>query len=862
MKTKQLLIISACLATLVGCTDESLLKKEKVVSGSQVSFKVGLSKNSDTRTVYAEDQNSDNTWSIYWIDGDKVNIYSPDLDSDQSPYKISVDGSTQNYATGITTVNANGIQWGDETPSEDNPVRFYSVFPESYKVSFGTLGETTTNTLTKNSDENEPVTANLNIRRNQIMYFTAISNHPTSRIGLPIDRASNTTLSDCQQNPDAIMYAQTKQTESGDVYLTYNPLSTALHFKIFDITGPNTDGTAVVYGFKLHAPEGVQLAGDFTATFNEDCTTAPTIKGNYETGDNEITISTLQDISGRYLTVSTADTRAVEFNVFVVPLDDIQITDEWWLEIETDYGDYYTNFTIATTESDDSDSDDSTDSQTGLLKPGYIHTFPLATINLQDGNYELNPDSWMSEIPDNVYVTELTIPGAWYATEEEYQGDVTIASLYDAGVRAFTIETKSSGSSGDTSGMVTPTQVVISGTQNNQTVYDGCYGGTAISSTIEQILTQVAKTPEEFAVLILSYADGGSNGQNTTYWNFWPGGIEEQIKTAMSQTYTTSSGASVSGTDLVFGQNDGLTFSPSTVVGDARGKLIIKINMDERFTESYTPTIPAIFSQASYTWVTDLDDTDVSELPLMSHGYWKSWQSYTDESNPGYAVNLNFSWDSIDTSLADHNDGLHFAYTNANRTYHIDENDTTTTVPSTVDIPTSVDRQNSINTIVNTSERIYNAGAHNVWFQIGAGGVRADKSTGSTYTNGGQHIAVHFNQFFYYLITAKIERNSPSPLGLVLCNYISQTATVTDKTSWSWSSWSNVLVGGGTIGGDYSNTFDGTELIEQILLINNLFYLQRDPNWTKTTTAEASVQSVSANHSSAFVTNTDTWTAF
>lgn len=835
MKLKNFLFVAVCATLLAGCSDDSLVKNKPVVPGSEVSFAVGLGKGS--RTVYGEETTQDDVkvWPIYWVNGDRVNIFSPDLESPASPYRISVEGNQQNYATGITTINANGIQWGDTQPTAETPVRFYSIYPLSYKVSFGELGEVRTNRLEKNTNateaESRPVIANLNIRRNQIVVFNqdiTAEPAPSTRIGQPIDRASNTSMADCQQNPDAIMFAQTLQTTGGDVELQYTPLSTAIHIKINDITVANStpDSTATVYGFKLTAEEGVQLVGNFTAEFSSDCRTAPTIKGNYQTGDNVINISTLDNVQGKYLEVSTNDTRPVEFNVFIIPQADIDIA-KWDLEIETDHGDYHTGLTI-----------DTENGGSGILHPGDMHKLNLATVDIS-GKMELKPESWMSEIPDNVYFTELTLPGAWYATSSEYQGsNVSIQSLYNAGVRAFAVETKVSSTLGWSG--YTPSSVILSGTGSR--VNSGqCYiGGTQLSGTISSLLQQVEKTPEEFAVLVLSYAQEGLAIRQTDF-DFWLGGLKTQIENGI--TSANSEGVT-DAASLIYGYSDGKILSVNTTVGDVRGKLIIKINMDSRFTASFDySSIPVLYANTSYEWVTAETDPNMpanqKDLPLMSHGYWKKWDIATD------TVNLSgsqFNWDEIGHLLTDDKDNIHMAYSNANRTKHLDSDQVTDSV--TYDIPTIVERQNAIETLIRISKDVYEGGAHNVWFQIGAGGVRANDASSSTGTGGGEHYALHFNPFLLSTIEQKIADNNPSPLGLVFCNYITKTVSGQVET------------------GAETTSVNGNALIKVILEMNNLFYLQRDPDWVKPGTQEAQqVKSVSPNHQSGYSVPTGSWEA-
>lgn len=884
MKLLHLSIITAGVVSLASCSDEQLIKTEPIVPGTQVSFSLALDNN--TRTYYAYPENAGGsgisadladtkTWNLFWTNGDKVNIFSPDLGSKASPYKITVPAqsaenpSGQAYANGITSINPNGIQWGDAQPSE-KPVKFYSVFPESYKISFGPNGRVVSNTMDKTNDETAPAKADLHIRRNQIVMFTKTDTHKTARIGMPIDRASNTEPEDCQNNPDAIMYAQTKFEGSTDnvVNLQYKPISTVLHIRIHDITGgkaeQNTgtettvvDTTATVYGFRITAPTGVQLCGDFTATFNADCSTPPTYTYTRTDGDNEIYVSTIDDISGEYLQVSTKDTRAVEFNVFIVPQNlnetNKQSVEGWQIEIETDYGDFTSTLSLGN--GDDAD---------GTLKSGQIHMIPLADVDLRQGKYELNEPSWMSEIPDEVYVTELTIPGAWYALQDTYQGapdgGLSISNLFAKGVRAFNSENRSNSEVTDLAlnpanyKVGLPSSVVISGkgsaytsslaAPNNGKGYRVNLSQSwnnseySIGWLIGEILTALQSNPREFAVLTFSYAYGGEGGYRPVDYAYWLQGL-----------YAAYNNLSATQKSLIYG-SDGKIFSENTTVGDVRGKLILKVNVDPRITLGsdllagktnatstgfYQNNLPAVFSNTSVEWINDENTPGVPEdqenLPLMSHTNWMTWADSD-------AVNITtITWDNLGESLS--HPQLHWAYSNGNRTLQGDRKPSTDGKPTGQDsIPTAKERMNAIQSLVKFSNQVYSAGNHNVWFFIGAGGIRAENlSEYSPKNEDAAHFACRFNPWLYDVIDNKIKDKNPSPLGLVFCNYIASTANSSGDTS-------DLTV----------TSYDGNQLIKIILKMNNLFYLQRDPYWTPTGsgTSSQSIKSASPNHSSGY----------
>ena len=165
-----------------------------------------------------------------------------------------------------------------------------------------------------------------------------------------------------------------------------------------------------------------------------------------------------------------------------------------------------------------------------------VHKIVLPTLKYGSKEWEYSLNNWITSLPDykNIYLTEISLPGAWYAgSEESYQATTDMTTLWNNGVRAFAVETKTR--SGSSSAQNNPDAVVLSGSGSNSLLsYTGgtnsvnegkgedkkvYYGGTQIRSIITNIANSINEN--EFGVLILSYADGGEGGRRYVDFAAW-----------------------------------------------------------------------------------------------------------------------------------------------------------------------------------------------------------------------------------------------------------------------------------------------------------------------------------------------------
>lgn len=388
-------LLGLSLLALVACNQENMPERPTPTPGAEVKFGVSLNKTDVTRTIYGKENN--NAFPIYWVQGDKVLVTSPQClnGRNTAQYKVSVDNATQNYATSLNKTGAVGVQWGQDDAD------FYSVYPaDNASVQEGTKFRLTMpNVQLDTLDRDNKAYADMNA---------------------------------------CFMQAVSKKVANGDVVnLTYTPLSTAIRFTLH---GPSdgqgqTDSKVIISQVVLKAETDKPIAGDFTV----DMRTGTVTPG--ENTYNEITLYTYYPSTGGNLTLGRNE--SVELNAFVIPYENLVVSEKWKLEVTTAQG-IYTIPLKGTT-------------RDGKLMPGMIHRFKgkLPSLPARD---DWDPSNWMAKIPRNVYLSEISIPGSWNSLNKEFQyaadgsseldvnsvkaQELAIDSQYNAGVRAFHIDTR------------------------------------------------------------------------------------------------------------------------------------------------------------------------------------------------------------------------------------------------------------------------------------------------------------------------------------------------------------------------------------------------------------------------------------
>lgn len=763
MKTIRYILLTLAAATFVAACSEELNPNEinKANPGDEVQFSLSLP--GKTKTVYGDETaNEDGTnprFPIYWVNGDKVKVASPQCQSgrNNAEYSVSVKSETQNYASGLTKTGAYGVQWGSEENAD-----FYSIYPSTAGTTLNINGETVTATLHVDATQFANTSSKIDAYKNKYIYAQ------------PAEMGN------------VVMYAKASASKSDNaVELHFTPFSTVLEFELTapEASKPGKESDITIQSITLIAPEGTIIAGDFAFNFPTSTNLSPSVSAETIGGSNVITLHFLDN--NQYTTKLSTEVQTLKAKMCVMPISGVKNLKDWKVDVATSAGTFSKNLT----------------DQTGELKPGLVHKIKLPQLKYAGSEWVLDPGNWIPSLPDyrNIYLTELSLPGAWYAgakTSDGYQSTAKISDLWNAGVRAFAVETKTTSTyygllrnyaqeepngvalsgtaSNSTRTYALGTNTVASGTSSDGKVY---YGGTSISDIINEIANAVDDT--EYAVLVLSYADGGTSGLRPVDFGAW-----------LNLLYNVYNNLSGTVKKKIYQKE----ITANTTVNDVLGKLILKVNVDANIAQSgkvsgttftYANNLPALFSFNPF--LIQMSNADYTK-PYYSNLSWKSW---------GDATNPYRSYDLVSNlqGASGNADRFVWVFSSANRT-HADGNEN-------YDIPTYAQRQSALGAMMEYSKQIYEASTHNVWFYFNCGGTQASSSSVSTSGDDSRTFASTMNPWLLNqinlksgVVEGKEDQADPSPLGIVMFNQCT------------------------------NRTYKGPEIIKAIIEMNSRFYLK------------------------------------
>lgn len=513
-------LLGLSLLALVACNQENMPERPTPTPGAEVKFGVSLNKTDVTRTIYGEEhtEKDEKFFPIYWVDGDKVLVTSPQClnGRNTAQYKVSVPSDKpQNYANSLDKTGAVGVQWGKDDAD------FYSVYPADKASVQGTTFHLTMPNV-----------------QNDILEPGSIR-----------DKAY-ADMNAC------FMGAVSKNVPNGSgVNLTYTPLSTAIRFTLRGpLGGVGLTKSVIISQVVLKADK--PIAGDFTV----DMSTGTVTPG--EKKYNEITLYTYYPSTGGNLTLG--QDKEVELNAFVIPYKDLVVNENWKLEVIT-ADSTYTTFLKGTGTGD------------GKLIPGQIHRFRGQLPPLPAPKKDWDPSRWMEYVPRNVYLSEISIPGSWNSLNVDFQyaadGSSTldvnsvkaqedaIEAQYRAGVRAFHIDTRWKGKSKFSSD-ITDLSIANGGKGRTYKIY--LSGGKKVMKdeniSFETVLNCITKhvKSKEYMMVFCTFAQ---NSYEKT---------EGEWMKAISD-------ACAKNKKVI----DASKISANTVVGDVLGKVIVIVNCEK-----------------------------------------------------------------------------------------------------------------------------------------------------------------------------------------------------------------------------------------------------------------------------------------
>ena len=686
---------------VASCADDEIIEnKDLGKSGDEVQF--GLSLDNDSRTVYGEE--AGNAFPIYWVNGDKVQIFSPQCLEGRrnAEYKVTVSEETQNYADNLEKTGAFGVQWGTEAAD------FYSLYPSgNYSL----------------SDEDENVVDNVVINYSQSVQVS-------TKNGKQVIKSD---MEDC------LMYAKTEDVEVGKtVNLQYNPISTVVYLTLkvaANETGTDPDNFTI-QSVSLIAPNEPDNVVNIAGTFSLNITNGTFVDFVEGSASNKVMAQISNVTTGGFHSITNNETFSIP--LFLAPVPNLNVNG-WKVQVVA-------NNNVYTKTLGDKD-----------IVAGQIHKITLP--ELKPATTEWDVSKWMTYIPRNVYLSEVSIPGSWNSINQDFQTCAstdaqTIQNQYNQGVRAFHLDTRwkakykrifidnvgdldyviglGVADGGDNGGE-------NSGTFTSGNKYMKGDGTPLVSDIISQLVGFIKNNPEEYIVLVCSFAQEsvdyeGDNGK-------WYGEIS----------------AICNNNDYVDYIVDATTISNETLVGDVLGKILVIVNMPNTITAA--SQLPSN-SKCMFTYMPSELDKSI----------FTTGNNATTTSEYLLGKNNNILWRSADASnLSMYNNQAQISSStgagiNHDRGY----------------APSMDERSKVLNSILDWSKS--NFASTDKWIYLGLGGYQVKEGGNAGSVSGSYStIASTYNNWINNRVTemGQIPKGSTEakpfyPVGIALMNFVNK----------------------------------------------------------------------------------------
>ena len=673
--------------------------------GKEVKFAANLTPEVETRTLYGDE--SATGIVVNWVEGDLVTVYGTGCSVAQADYSVELvkDESgnpiPDNYAKDLVKTGTAGIQWGTSDKAD-----FYAVYPAT-KSGFSYTNNSATVT-----------TSIATTQYNQFMKTNGVWK------GVSYD-TKNQQLG----MRDAIMYACLPQVSNGStVDLTFTPFATVLKFHIDEWTGKDINGNdftpdsadkVLINSIKLTAPNEIAGEFDLNVSYSKDPSTENyEVSASASTDGNQskiITIAPTTQLEWSY-------GEELEFSVFTIPTTDVELTGEWTVTLDTSDG--FKTFALSPK------AGQSLPLSAGKINKLNVKGFPVTTI------WHYEPETWIKDVPRNVYLSELSLPGTWYSAHDSYQNHTSMGDQYQAGIRAFNLDcritylSEANANSGQ--------KLVVAGTDGVGTAGANYDSGDSVLGYLETIAALIPDN--EYVVVVLTIAEKPMTRKPLLGATKVSGTVDPKIVVPEITNMLNANAEKLKlYTDKITSQ---------TTVNDVLGHMIVKINTNNsdittQIEGKYTYTYP----QSSL----------VSFASMAMEGYMTNATTLASD----YYTKMNTSsmyWGNEQTDLT-------YYYCQAQRTTEDNTN--------VSGVPTIQQRKKAIDDIIQQSSTIYKKNLHNGWFQLGIGGYIKNNDYASADQSA---ISDALNEYVSTKIQTKMEVD-PSPVGIVLMNH----ATTTDS---------------------------------------------------------------------------------
>lgn len=612
MKAKLFAVMALASVALISCQNDDYEFEnnrpakpgDEIVFGGTMEYK--STRTDVTRTVYG-DKGSTGT-EIKWYEGDKVRIYCAQAnlgenggDQKYCDYQVTdyitapggsnsdpTDGQYEtNHSTGLRTSDGStGLCWGT-TGAHD----FYALYPSPAM-------------LNKNGEDNVVVNS-LKIEGKTVTAYLPNLQAPSAFVAPTTDAESKNkhyTIHPAMRYAYMVASATGKQPTDNNVSLTFNPIITAVEMTIVN------GGNATIEGVQMVSLSSENtICGEFSVEDVSVDVKDMTIKHS-SSGDSYNIVSVPVAETGKTIDLNPGDT--LTFTAFLALNADLN-------KITTTI--VYANG-VATRKA----------TLTGNNGVNIVQAKKKNFITKLDANFSnavssVDLEHWMASISNTTSdgttartLASLSIPAAggaasghtanWDANEKYLEQELTIDELWNQGIRCFEFTVDNADDFG------------------GQYVYcNSKPSNITLTEAVNKVKSKLIDNPTEFAMVIITYQDndgwadrdeteGGvvkSNRDPEIFMKnlnkFWSGITFNPDKT----TTNTIDGQ----TNISFGK---LLYSPTTNLGDARGKLFCIARPTSQGEDNYpqiTTAQAGILNKYTYISKTTINNSLTSVTP-------------------------------------------------------------------------------------------------------------------------------------------------------------------------------------------------------------------------------------------------------
>lgn len=482
---------------LCGCGKEENGGNGAKAAGTAVDF--ALSQSAHTRTVYDETDK----YQIDWTQGDKVKIFCAEAEDVKSATYDVIPSATDKHS-GKLTYNANGLKWGGDS----NIHNFYAVYPaDDSKVTF--------------SDG----IAHFKINHSQLCQMTQDAS-TGNWVGAP-------------DMSWAYMVSSMSTKPVDQVSMTFSPVMTTLNITIRGHQAAN-DADVTITGVSI-VNENVHSSD--VDWFQYDLRQGAMVNESTSATSVETTLIKLKNGNDNFIDLKAGHT--LTLTAFLPPIP-INAQNQIKVRVHAT-GETTQEITLGGTTDKNGQTMNFNPSCKGSLSFGWFST-------TKNGN------NWITPLDDNIYVSQLSIPGAHDSCSKGADAsagrtqELSIDDQLLMGIRAFDLR---------------PTTPNIGGEDSGHNAQLPIYHGvTFCNIRLDEVFAKfnafLTQNPGEFIIGIVRWESEGD-----AHWGLWSHSGEKNPKTFNASMRNFINNSSY------FPQNRKADFKKDITVGEMRGKILL-----------------------------------------------------------------------------------------------------------------------------------------------------------------------------------------------------------------------------------------------------------------------------------------------